>query len=128
MIGFALPADASDSPSPLSEGVLSVLSAEPSFDINPCTRADGSGVWFPTLVHEAKSAAGMPFEAANQLARSFVWMLNQQDELRKAALKGDPNADNDQLPVFGFATVGSVVEVYSAFGTFSSEFVSTTHV
>ena len=51
-------------------------------------------------------------------------MLNQQDELRRAALKGNPRADKVELPVFGIATVGSSVEVYSAIGTLSSGFVS----
>lgn len=63
-------------------------------------------------------------EAVNQLARSFIWMLHQQDELRKAALKGDVNASQRQLPVFGIASVGSVVTVYSAAGNFESGFVS----
>ena len=123
-IGFRVPADAGDPPMSLSDGVLSVLSAEPDFDLQPCTRADGTGVGFPALVHESKRAAGAPYEAANQLARSFVWMLNQQDELRRAALKGDPQAAKDHLPVFGIATVGSLVWVYSAVGTSSSGFVS----
>ena len=123
-IDFKVSADASDSPMPLSKGVLSALSAEPGLHLQPCTRADGTGVGFPTLVHQSKRAAGAPFEAANQLARSFVWMLDQQDELRRAALKGNPRADKVELPVFGIATVGSSVEVYSAIGTLSSGFVS----
>ena len=124
VIGFEIIADTTESPSPLNAGMLSVLSAEPDFDLQPCTRADGTGVGFPALVHESKRASGAPFEAANQLARSFVWMLNQQDELRRAALKGDANANQDRLPVFGIAAVGSFVEVYSAIGTFTSGFVS----
>ena len=55
----------------------------------------------------------MSFEATNQF---FVWMLNQQDELRRAALKGDQNADTDQLPVFWIATVGSEAYVYLPLG------------
>ena len=58
------------------------------------------------------------------MVKSLVWMLNQQDDLRRASLEGNPNAEKDELPVLEFATVGTLVWVYSAAGTFSSDFVS----
>lgn len=111
---------------PLGIEVLSLLSTEPDFNLQPCTQAVDSdtAAAFPAFVHESTRASGAPAEVANQLARSLIWILHQQDELRKAALKSDTDASQVHLPVFGIASVGSSVTVHSATGSFDLGFVS----
>ena len=125
-IGYPVLTLPRDSTLAFSSDVLSLISGEADFNLQPFTRAVdlGTGAAFPAFVHESTRASGDQVEVVNQLAKSFIWMLHQQDELRKAALEGDVNASQSQLPVFGIASVGPNVTVYSAVGTHDLGFVS----
>mgnify|MGYP000032336640 CR=1 FL=1 len=57
---------------------------------------------YPCFVQEIKAQPGNSFGAANQLAESLVFALDQQEELR--VLAGAP--ENERMPVFGAVSIG----------------------
>lgn len=81
-------------------------------------------VAYPTFVHQIEASEGTQRFVENRLSRSLVWLLHQQDELRKAALEVDMTASNSGFPIFGITSVGGEVTLFSATGTSSTGFVS----
>lgn len=122
-IGFPVFSSGHD---PFSTGVLSRLSDRSDFQLNPCTQSVTAphAIAFPAFVHESKRSAGSTTEAGNHLAKSLIWMLHQQDQLRKAAIRCDQTAQSVELPVFGIASVGPQIFVYSTAGSYDTCFVS----
>jgi hypothetical protein len=65
---------------------------------------------YPCYVHELKNPLPGLRKTSNQLFKSLVYALDQQEELRRLA--GAPV--QDRMPVFGAASAGDQVALYCA--------------
>ena len=63
---------------------------------------------YPAFVHEIKAANGTQQYVENQLAKSLVFALDQQEELRRAAEAIDAKgvAIEGSLPIIGVTSIG----------------------
>lgn len=67
-------------------------------------------VAFPCIIHEVKSESGTQQYVENQLAKSLVFALEEQEELRLAS-----NAPLDErMPIFGLTSIGPEVRLFVA--------------
>jgi len=82
---------------------------------------------YPGLMHEIKAANGTQQYVENQLAKSLVFAMDQQEELRKAAVAIDPEGEGkeENIPVIGITSVGEKITIFYAVEGTDQEIVST---
>jgi hypothetical protein len=109
-IAFGLAVQAR-SPEKLGQARLDALEASPSANLHPRPSPLSEPLFaFPCIIHEVKSESGTQQYVENQLAKSLVFALEEQEELRLAS----NISVEERMPIFGLTSIGPEVRLFVA--------------
>lgn len=125
--GFKVPISRREPFPLLSDAVLDAIELDADLNLHPRPSPHNHANFaYPGLMHEVKPANGTQQYVENQLAKSLVFAMDQQEELREAAAAIDPKVRgrNCNLPIIGVTSIGEKMTIFFAVEGSDQELVS----